>query len=320
MRYNIGIDLGGTNIVAGLVDEDGKILSKSGLPTLAGRPARAIAADLAALARDVAEKAGISPRDANSVGVGIPGSADKTTGAVEYACNLGWHDIPLRDMLSDDLGLPVYLANDANAAAYGEYIAGAAKGSDSFVMLTLGTGVGGGLILRGKIVEGFNSAGMEVGHMVIAKGGRPCQCGRSGCFERYASASGLILTAKEYMARRPSSLLWDLSGGDPDKVDGRMPFDAMKQGDPTAKEIVDVYIDDLACGLTSIINILQPEILALGGGIAAQGETLLAPLRTIVSREVYSRTSARNTRIAAAALGNDAGIVGAANLCGEARR
>ncbi|MDR0357778.1 MAG: ROK family protein [Clostridiales Family XIII bacterium] len=320
MNYNIGIDLGGTNIVAGLVDESGRILAKSALPTRATRPSAEVIEDIVSLARSVADESGISPRDVNSVGVGVPGITNKSTGIIEYACNLNWTDVPLRSALREALDCPVFLENDANAAAFGEYAAGVGKNCDIFVMITLGTGIGGGVILNGTIFEGFNFAGTEVGHMVIEKGGRPCTCGRHGCFERYASATGLILTTKEYMRNDPSSLLWELAKGDLKNVDGRIPFDAMKRGDPTAKAVIDTYIEDLACGATNLINIFQPSVLAVGGGIAGQGESLLAPMRNIVEKEAHSRNSPRNAKIVAAELGNDAGIIGAANLFMEARR
>ncbi|MDR1029101.1 MAG: ROK family protein [Clostridiales Family XIII bacterium] len=320
MHYNIGVDIGGTNIVAGLVDDAGRIRAKAATPTLAARGAEAIVADIVALARKLTEESGIPADRVGGVGVGVPGTANRTTGIVEYACNLNWTGVPLQALLSEALRLPIRLENDANAAAFGEYTAGAAEGCDSFIMITLGTGIGGGMVSQGRLIEGFNFAGMEVGHMVIDKGGRPCHCGRNGCFERYASASGLILTAKEYMERYPTSLLWDMAEDDPDRVDGLTPFEAMKRGDPAAKAIIDVYAADLACGVTNLINIFQPDRLAIGGGIAGQGETLLAPLRAIVARDVYSKHCARNTEIVAAVLGNDAGVIGAARLCDEKRR
>jgi glucokinase len=317
MTYTIGIDLGGTNIVAGLVTGDGHILAKAALPTLAKRPAQAVLGDIVTLTQSVASEVGITLRDIDSVGVGSPGIVNKSTGIIECSPNLDWSNVPLRDALSAELNCTVHIENDANAAAFGEYTFGAAKDYDTFLMITLGTGIGGGMVQHGTILEGFNFAGMEVGHMVIVKDGRPCRCGRLGCFERYASATGLILTTREYMERYPASLLRELAGGDPDNIDGRMPFDAMKRGDLPAKEAVETYISDLACGLTNLINIFQPDILAIGGGIAGQGETLLTPLRKAVTREVFSRNSERNTEIVAAQLGNDAGIIGAANLYRE---
>jgi glucokinase len=320
MKYNIGIDLGGTNIVAGLVDESGHILAKAACPTRATRPAAAVIEDIVALAQQVVDQSPGSMRDVNSIGVGVPGIVNKATSLVEFACNLNWNDIPLKDALFSAFYRPVFLENDANAAAFGEYTAGVATDCDTFVMVTLGTGIGGGMIADGKIFDGFNFAGMEVGHMVIAKGGRPCSCGRKGCFERYASATGLIMTTKEYMAQYPSSILWELAQGDPENVNGKMPFDAMQQGDLPAQKAIDAYIEDLACGVTNVINIFQPEILAIGGGIAGQGESLLSPLRKIVAQEAYSKDSPQQTKIVAAVLGNDAGIIGAANLYREADR
>jgi glucokinase len=314
MRYDIGIDLGGTNIVAGVVDAEGKILKKVNKPTDAGREAKHIVTDMARLAADAAEKAGIALKEVGSVGVGVPGMADADTGVVGYAANLYWKDVPLAEMLKKKIGRPVHIGNDANAAAYGEYTSGAARDVGSVVAITLGTGIGGGAIIDGRILTGFNHAGMEVGHIVIRRGGRPCPCGRSGCWERYASATGLIITTRSAMGDDKKGALWELVDGNIDKVEGRTAFDAARAGDTTAQAVIETYLDDLACGVTNLINIFQPDILCVGGGISNEGETLLAPLRERVAAEVYSRNSDRNTRIIKAKLGNDAGIIGAAHL------
>ena len=233
---------------------------------------------------------------------------------IEYSNNLGWYDVPLVQMLEERTGKKVYIENDANAAAYGEYVAGAAKKADSSVMVTLGTGVGGGIVLNNKIYTGFNFAGAELGHSVIVVDGRPCTCERRGCLEAYASATGLITTTREYMEKYKDSVMWDLVEHDLSKVSGRTAFDAMRKGDKAGKMVVDEYIKYLACGITNIINTFQPDILCIGGGICHEGDTLMVPLKEIVKREVYSRNSAKNTEIVAASLGNDAGIIGAALL------
>ncbi|MDR0817582.1 MAG: ROK family protein, partial [Clostridiales Family XIII bacterium] len=275
---------------------------------------RHIIQDIANLAQAAADGGGVSMDEIESIGIGIPGIANDQTGIVEYAVNLYWHDVPVREMLGGLTGKQIRIDNDANSAAYGEYIAGAAKNSHSALAITLGTGIGGGLIIDGSIYEGYNFGAMEVGHMVIRKGGRPCPCGRLGCFERYTSALGLAITTRDFMADHPESMIWDMVGGDINKVEGRTAFDAMDLGDAVGAAIVSRYIDDLACGVTSLINIFQPEIVCVGGGISGRGESLIAPLREIVAKEVYTRESAKNTRIVRAVLGNDAGIIGAANL------
>lgn len=317
MKYTIGIDLGGTNIVAGVVNEQNEIVAKVSVKTRSERPAEEVVADMAAVAKEAVAKAGITMEDIQWVGVGAPGTANVATGVIEYSNNLKWYDVPLVAWLKEALGKDVFIANDANAAAYGEYAAGSAKDADISVMITLGTGVGGGIVINNQIYTGFNFAGAELGHIVIVKDGRPCTCGRNGCFEAYASATGLINLTKEAMEADPESVMWKLSGS-LDKVSGRTAFDAMRQGDKSGAAVVDRYIGYLACGITDIINIFQPNILCIGGGICNEGETLMKPLRELVSKEVYSRNSERNTKLVAASLGNDAGIIGAA-LLGNAR-
>lgn len=314
MKYYLGIDLGGTNIAAGVVDESYKIIAQTSVKTNSPRPAEAIIDDMAMVAREALKKANLSVDDVEWVGVGAPGSVNQDTGIVEYSNNLGFLDVPLRKMLEDRLHSKVFIENDANAAAYGEYMAGSAKDVDTSVMVTLGTGVGGGIVISNRIYTGFNFAGAELGHVVIEMDGRECTCGRKGCLEAYASATGLIKTTKEAMLANKDSVMWELVGGDINRVNGRTSFDGMRKGDPAAKKVVDEYIRQLACGVTNIINIFQPDMLCIGGGISREGDYLLAPLKEIVSREVYSRHSARNTEIVIATLGNDAGIIGAALL------
>mgnify|MGYP000149367773 FL=1 len=314
MKYYIGIDLGGTNIAAGVVNENNEIVAKTSVKTGSGRPVNLIVDDMANAAKSAAESIGLTLNEVEWVGVGAPGTANKASGVIEYSNNLGWYDVPLVQMLEERTGKKVYIENDANAAAYGEYVAGAAKKADSSVMVTLGTGVGGGIVLNNKIYTGFNFAGAELGHSVIVVDGRPCTCERRGCLEAYASATGLITTTREYMEKYKDSVMWDLVEHDLSKVSGRTAFDAMRKGDKAGKMVVDEYIKYLACGITNIINTFQPDILCIGGGICHEGDTLMVPLKEIVKREVYSRNSAKNTEIVAASLGNDAGIIGAALL------
>ena len=314
MKYYIGIDLGGTNIAAGVVNENKEIVAKTSIKTGSGRPVDLIADDMASAAKQAAEIAGLTLEDVEWVGIGAPGTANKASGIIEYSNNLGWHGVPLVKMLEERTGKKVYIENDANAAAYGEYVAGAAKDADISVMVTLGTGVGGGVVIHNKIYTGFNFAGAELGHSVIVVDGRTCTCERKGCLEAYASATGLITTTKEYMEKYKDSIMWELVEHDLSKASGRTAFDAMRKGDAAGKQVDDSYIKYLACGITNIINTFQPDILCIGGGISHEGDTLMVPLKEIVKREVYSRNSARNTEIVAASLGNDAGIIGAALL------
>ena len=307
----LGIDLGGTNVAAAVVDETGTMLGKVSLPTPRG--AEAVADQMAAACRAAAEAAGITLDDVASVGIGSPGAIDPDAGVVKFWSNLDFEDVPLGEMMAARLGKEIWLENDANAAALGEYVAGAGKGSQSMVAVTLGTGLGGGAVLNGKLYTGFNYAGLEVGHMVIEHGGRPCTCGRRGCFEAYCSATALIKRTREAMEADPNSLLWKLAGS-PEAVNGRTPFDAAAQGDAAAGRVIDEYVDYLGCGIASLVNIFQPEVICIGGGPSAQGETLMAPVRYILNREDYARNNVHRTRLVRASLGNDAGIIGAALL------
>ncbi len=311
--YRVGIDLGGTNIVAGVVNDRHEIVAFAKCKTACPRPSEEIVADMARMTREAVKKAGITMDEVKGVGVGSPGVCNKDTGVVERAANLGFENLPICAMLSEMLGKKVYIENDANAAALGEFIAGAAKDVNSCVCITLGTGVGGGVIIDGKVFAGSNFAGTELGHTVIEVDGELCSCGRRGCWEAYASATGLIRQTRRAMEEHRDSKMWDIAGS-LDKVDGRTPFEAMRAGDAAGKAVVDRYIYYIAVGLINMINIFQPEILCVGGGICKEGETLLAPLRKYIDAEQFSKYSEKKTKLCVAALGNDAGIIGAAGL------
>ena len=313
--YKLGIDLGGTNIVAGVVDDNYKIVATAQVKTNCPRPAEEIVSDMAVAAKQAVENAGLKLSDIEAMGVGTPGAIDPVRGVVCYANNLDFYDVPMAAMLKEKLGVDFYIENDANAAAYGEYIAGAGKGSNDFIAITLGTGVGGGVIVDGKIYSGSNYAGAELGHVVINMDGEICTCGRQGCWEAYASATALIRQTKQAMIRYPKSKMWEICGGDISKVSGRTAFDAMRAGDDTAKRVVDRYIEYVAIGISNNINIFQPDVLCVGGGISKEGSTLIDPIVAYVEGENYARHIAKKTQIKAAALGNNAGIIGAAYLC-----
>ena len=314
--YYLGIDLGGTNIAIGLVNENFKIVLKDKVPTGASRPLSDVMDDMAALCASIVKKAGITFEDVACAGIAAPGSVDPKKGIVRYSNNIKMENYPICEELKKRIPLKeVYLENDANAAALAEAKAGAGKGCSSLVMITLGTGVGGGIVIDGKLYSGFNYSGAELGHTVIEMGGRPCTCGRLGCFEAYSSATGLINMTKEKMMDRVNSIMWDLAKNNIDRVSGRTAFEAAKKGDKAGKEVVDKYIKYLACGLTNMVNIFQPEVLCIGGGVCGEGNYLLNPLlRTIRRGEYGAATQTNFCQIKIAELGNDAGIIGAAVL------
>lgn len=311
--YRIGIDLGGTFIAAGLVNGKLQIVDKLSVRTNAPRPMAAIADDMAALVWELLERGGLRREELAAVGVGVPGTANRENGRLEDANNLGFDDEPFLPVLEERLGLPVRFGNDANAAAWGEYRAGGRR-EDSFIMMTIGTGIGGGVILNGKLWDGVNGAAAEFGHMTIRYDGVPCTCGRRGCFEAYASATALIRQARERMEADRETLLWRLCGGEADRVEARTVFDGAAAGDAACAELLDAYTTYLAEGAANIINLFQPAFLCVGGGVSRAGEALLSPLREKTAKRVYSQNAKRNTQIILARLDNDAGIIGAALL------
>ncbi len=311
--YNIGIDLGGTNIKVGVVDGNYNIVGKSNIKTNLPRPSEEIAESIVEGVKLACADAGIDVADVNSVGIGTPGVANRNTGVVLYSCNLGFNNFELGKVLGEKLGTQVFVENDANAAAFGEVVNGAGKGYNNVVVVTLGTGVGGGIIIDGKIYTGFNFCGGELGHTVIEYNGRQCGCGRKGCFEAYSSATALINMTKEAMEANRDSKMWELAGSI-EQVDGKTAFDGMRAGDKAAIDVVNMYINYLGCGLVNIVNTFQPEILLIGGGICKEGENLTKPLDEYIKRESYCIDPQRSTKLGIAKLGNDAGIIGAAYL------
>ncbi len=313
--YYLGIDLGGMSIKAGVCDDNGKILFSDTCVTVRDEDGDRILNDMAKLCLKVIADAGLTVEDIEYAGIASPGSADSERGVIIYAATLPFLNYPIAEKLIEKTGIKkVYIDNDANAAAKGEAIYGAAKGYKDSLFITIGTGVGGGIIIDGKIYSGFNFSGAELGHIVIVKDGLDCPCGRKGCLESYASATALIRQTKEKMLSNKESALWTVCDGDIEKVNGKTVFDAMLLDDQTAKQVYKEYIEYLACGITNFINIFQPEVLSIGGGISKQGDILIAPLKEIVEREQYSRYSDKKTIIKVAELQNDAGIIGAASL------
>lgn len=309
MKFYAGIDLGGTFIKCGIVDESGNIVCKDKVPTGRERNYLEIAADMASLALKTAKRADV---EISAVGIGSPGTVDSEHGVIVYSNNIRWDNIPLGEKLQNILHKPVFVTNDANAAALGESVCGAGKDYRSLILITLGTGIGGGIILDGKLYEGYRSAGAEIGHQVIRLSGEKCTCGRRGCFEAYASATALIRQTKRAMKRHPQSKMWEIC--DLSQVDGQTIFQAVRQGDDTAKAVLEKYIEYLAAGITNLANAFRPEIILLGGGICEEREMLIAPLTAILQKEQFGGSGYAPVRLGIAALKNDAGICGAAEF------
>lgn len=312
MKYTIGIDLGGTNIAAGLVDGDSRLIVKASVPTRASRPWREIAADMAALAERLAKEAGLPFSAVCSIGVGSPGTPDTKRGIILFSGNLGWDRVPVAQELSRLTGKPVLLANDANCAALAEGKAGAGKGLSSLVLVTFGTGIGAGILLDGRVYEGFNFGAGEFGHMVIRSGGEACTCGRKGCWEAYASMTALCRQAGRAALKNPSSALSRLESSG-EGLNGRNVFEAAKAGDETARAVVGRFLQYVSEGVVNVVNILQPQAVLIGGALSKEGDYVLAPLRRYARLNAFCRNNTL-PRIGCASLGNDAGILGAALL------
>jgi len=312
--YSIGIDLGGTNIAAGIVSEEGKILIKKSVPTFREREYKLIIKDMANLCLDLINEGNLSLEDITSIGLGSPGTINNDKGIIEYANNLKFKDVPVVEELNKYINKPIFIGNDANVAAYGEFESGAGSIFNDLVAVTLGTGVGGGIIVNGKMLTGSFNGGAELGHIVIDANGPKCTCGRKGCWEQYSSATSLIRDAVEAAKLNKDSLLNKLVDNDLNKMNAKIPFDAAQAGDEVAKKVIDNYVEMLSIGLANVINIFQPEVIVLGGGVSYQRENLIIPLKERVKDKVYGGADAFKTEIKVAELGNDAGIIGAALL------
>ena len=307
--YYIGIDLGGTNIAVGIVDEAGNIVKKASTPTPSDVDYTIVVAAMAELAKKLVLDAGININEIVSVGIGCPGSIDYKKGSVAYSNNLKMNDAPVADEFKKHWDIPVFLENDANAAAYGEYIVNG-ENAEVFIAITLGTGVGGGVIIDGKVFTGFNGAGAELGHSTLVHNGLPCTCGKKGCWEVYASATALVNQTKEGIKNYPDSLMAKLAEKQ-GKVNGRTAFDAAKKGDVAGKKVVNQYLEYVADGIVSMVNIFQPNKIVIGGGVSNEGEYILNPISEYVRKYDYNKLFER-VKIDVATLFNDAGIIGAA--------
>ncbi len=306
----VGIDIGGMTIKGIVLDAAGKALCEGVIETGCEESAQKMCDNIAFLVNDMLERSGTEKSGA-SVGIGCPGCIDSANGVVLFAGNLGLKDFPLKKEIETRLDMPVRITNDANAAALGEARFGAGKDCPDSVLITLGTGVGGGVVIGGRLYEGYRSAGTEIGHTVIAYGGEPCTCGRRGCFEAYCSATALMRQTRRAMQAHPESKMWERYT--PETVSGRTPFEYAEH-DEAAKQVTDEYISYLACGITNIANVFRPGVVMLGGGVSRQGERLTAPLQKLVDAEIFAGTDYAPVKIKCASLGNRAGAYGAAAL------
>lgn len=310
-KLYVGIDLGGTFIKGGIVDKAGNILVMDKVPTESEKGADGVAENIAKLTFSLLEKQGVSVGDVAGIGMGVPGMIDSKAGNVIFSNNLNWKDFRIGEKLQALTGLSVKIANDANVATLGEVKFGGAKNMENVIMITLGTGVGGGIVADGKLIEGNKSVGAELGHSVIVADGERCTCGRRGCLEAYASATALIRDTKAMMNLYPESKMWEV--GSLDNVNGATAF-AYKDVDVYAKQVVDNYIKYLAMGLTNFANIFRPEVILLGGGVCAEGDNLVKPLQALVDRDIFAGKMGPQVPIVTAQLGNKAGLLGAAAL------
>ena len=318
--YYIGVDIGGTNLKAGLVNEAGVLVTTEKMKVAELTDPAKMAWTLYALVQKLCESAGIPLEKVASVGVGVPGTVEIHYGTILYTCNLPWRNVPLRKLFHQLCPLPLYIENDANCAALAEYFVGAGRGTKRFITITLGTGVGGGIVHNGKISHGSNGMAGEVGHMVIEKGGEECPCGRKGCWERYASANALKRMTKRAMEENPDSILHRVIEENNGHVSGQSAFIAARQGCPVGQQVCDQYVEYLATGITNLINIYQPDALAIGGGVSnEEDEFLLLPVRRLVEQECLPCAPEKRTRIVKAELGTQAGLIGAA-LLGKNKR
>ena len=309
----LGIDVGGTGIKIGVVDENGKIIAEGETPTLVGRPYEDIIRDMGTCAKDVLAKSGKDETELASIGIGIPGIADQKTGVVIFCTNMGWKDVPLRTELQKYINKPVFIDNDATVAGYAESVCGVSAGCHSSVFMTLGTGVGGGIVIGGRPWSGFHGVGSEIGHIPMDIGGEPCTCGNYGCLERYASATAIIRMGKQAVLQHPESELYTACGGDVNKMTAKMVFDCAKEGDDVAMKVFNRYVDYMCKAIYTIITFLDPEMIVLGGGVSKAGNFLLDAIRDRIPRYLLFKTLPY-PRIEIAKLGADAGVIGAAML------
>lgn len=312
--YYLGLDVGGCNLAAGVVDNSYRIISKRNMPTHAGRGIEEITTDMAEICKAVVSDAGLKISDMSSWGIGMPSCINPGTNLLVHANCFGWKNVPIYDYLRKHIDLPLYIANDADCATLGETLAGAASKYSDVIMLTLGTGVGSGIILNKKIYSGHDNMGAELGHTKLVYDGLLCTCGQKGCLEAYCSATALIRFAREAIENTPDSIIMELCGNDPQKINGKIIFEAVALKDKLAVRLLDEYASRLAAGISSFVTIFRPQIIIVGGGLADAGNSLLSLLNEKLYCKTFAAAEIGVPKIIGATLGNDAGIIGAALL------
>ena len=312
--YYIGVDVGGTGVKAGIVTDNGKIIKSCAMPTRRDADYKVLIKDMADLVFRTLREAGVSMDEVESVGIGFPSAVDEKNGVVVYTANINLNNAPVVQELKKYIDKPIFIGNDANCAALGEYFALNDDSVENFVAVTLGTGVGGGIIINKKLYTGSNGSAGEIGHIRLVTDGEKCSCGRDGCWECYASATALIRDSKRAADKNPSSLLAKNIAANGGRSNGKLVFDTAGEGDPTAKAVIDEYVKYIGEGIVDIINIFQPSVIAIGGGISRQGDNLLNPVKEYIKGKTYGVSYIKPCRVTMAKLGNDAGIVGAAFL------
>lgn len=309
----VGVDLGGTNIAVGLVDENSILKYHKSTPTRAERGSKEVIKDIIKLINEAIRDYGINKETVKAIGIGVPGIAEPNSGEVIYCVNLGWNNVPLKQDLEKELNIPVFVDNDATVAGLAEYKIGAMRNCESGVFITLGTGVGGGIVINGKVRSGFNGVGSEIGHMIVGENFYPCNCGRNGCLETFTSSTALINYTIKLISEGNETSIVNKAKGSLQDINGKIIFEAAKEGDYVANKAVDRLVKYLAIGITNIINIIDPEIIALGGGLSGAGDFLLAKVQEEVERVRYMKMIPIG-KIVLATLRNEAGIIGAAAL------
>lgn len=312
-KYYVGIDVGGMSIKAGVVDENGQIIYKDSIKTMPERPNEEVISDMSKLCESVIKASGVDEAKVCGVGIGIPGTVNSEKGSVSYAANLNFKKVKVVSEFKKSCKLPTYLGNDANCAALGETLFGSGKGKKNSILVTLGTGIGTGFILDGKIMEGRNGEGAEGGHICIRINGEKCTCGAKGCWEAYASATALIRQTSKALEKYPDSLMHGIVS-EMGKVSGRTAFLAAKAGDKAGKKVVKDYVNYVACGIINLVNIFRPDIIMIGGGVSHEGEYFIKMIEKVVKKRAFGGKNNTVPPIVGAMLGNDAGIVGAAAL------
>lgn len=310
----IGIDLGGTNIGIGIVDDENNLICKESNPTKKERGFNKITEDIVILISKIIKTNNISKDEIRGIGIGVPGIINPQNGVVVNCVNLKWNNVDIKKAIEDKLNIPVSVGNDATVAGVAELVVGAMKGCKSGVLITLGTGIGGGIIINGEVYDGFHGVGSEIGHMIVGENYYNCNCGRNGCLETFSSSTAIINYARKLIEEGNGSTIIDRVNGDLINIDGKIIFEEAKEGDDIARKVIDRMTNYLAIGIMNIVSVIDPEIFVIGGGLSASGEYLLTMIREKLSKISYYNGMDIG-KIALSKIGNDGGIIGAAALC-----